>query len=154
MIRIAKAGVVKRNFRQLILFGMAAVGLVFLFIKAQPVDSVMHNSLTSDLRELQSSETELGEAVLQHHYQLFHNYDAVNAIMQRMRALSAALPQYQKNGSLPDTPEVMRELSMLQRQVEQKATALEVLRSVKAFPDYLGTFRRRQNWLYVMPRAF
>jgi len=132
MIRITKAGVVKRNFRQLILFGVAAVGLVFLFIKAQPVDFVMHNSFTSDLRELQSRDTELGEAVLQHHYQLFHNYDAVNAIMQRMRALSAALPQYQENGSLPDTPEVMRELSMLQRQVEQKATALEEFKSGNA----------------------
>jgi diguanylate cyclase (GGDEF)-like protein/PAS domain S-box-containing protein len=132
MIQFTKARFVKRNFWQLISSGVAAVFLLFLFIKAQPVDSVMHNSLTSDLRELQTRDTELGEAVLQHHYQLFHNYDAVNAIMQRMLALSAALPQYQENGSLPDTPEVMRELSVLQRQVEQKAAALEEFKSNNA----------------------
>ncbi len=132
MIRFAKSRVVERNFWQLASSLVAAIFLLFLFIKAQPVDSALHNALTSDLRELQTRDTELGEAVLQHHYELFHNYDAVNAIMQRMQALSIALPQYQENGSLPDTPEVMRELSILQRQVEQKAAALEEFKSGNA----------------------
>lgn len=132
MIRIADTRFLKRNFWQLISFGVAAIGLLFLFIKAQPVNSVTHNSLTGDLRELQTRDTELAEAVLQHHYQLFHNYDAVNAIMQRMQALGAVFPQYQENGSLPDTPEVMRELSVMQRQVGQKAAALEKFKSNNA----------------------
>lgn len=132
MIRLLNPRFVKRNFWQLISSAVAAIVLLFLFIKAQPVDSEMHNSLTSDLRELQEQDTELGEAVLQHHYQMFHNYDAVNAIMRRMLLLSVELHQYQENGSLPDTPEVKRELSALQREVEQKAAALEEFKSNNA----------------------
>ena len=132
MSRFVKIGVFKRNFWQLVSSGVAAVGLLFLFIKAQPVDSVLHNSLTSDLRELSTRDTELGEAVLRHHYQMFHNYDAVNAIMQRMQALGADLPAYHKAGSLPDNPEIMRELSLLQRQVELKVAALEEFKSSNA----------------------
>ena len=132
MTRFVKASIVKKNIWQLTSSAIAVAVLLFLFIKAQPVDSVMHNSLTSDLRQLQTLDTELGEAVLQHHYQLYHNYDAVNAIMQRMQSLSAALPQYQELGSLLQTPEVMRAMSALQRQVEQKAVALEEFKSGNA----------------------
>ncbi|MGB9093334.1 MAG: DAHL domain-containing protein, partial [Gallionella sp.] len=81
--------------------GLAAMCLLFLFAKAQSVDSDMHTLLAGDLRELHARDTELGEAVLRHHYQLFHNYDAVAAIMQRMRTLSGKLPQYQQAGVLP-----------------------------------------------------
>ena len=80
--------------------------MLFLFVKAQPVDPDMHNSLSRDLRELQMRDIELGEAVLQHHNRLLHNYDGVVAIMQRMLALNAALAQHHGNGSLSDTPEV------------------------------------------------
>lgn len=132
MIRVGKIRFVKRNFRQLVLSGVAAACLLFLFVKAQSVDSDMHNLLAGELRELQTRDTELGEAVLQHHYQLFHNYDAVAAIMQRMRTLGAKLPQYQESGALPDTPEVMRELSALQQQIDQKAAALEEFKSNNA----------------------
>ena len=83
MIRFSKRRFVKRNFWQLVLSCVAAAGLLFLFVKAQAVDPDKHNALISDLRELQMRDTELGEAVLQHHYQLFHNYDGVVAIMRR-----------------------------------------------------------------------
>ena len=132
MIRVGKIRFVKRNFRQLVLSGVAAACLLFLFVKAQSVDSDMHNLLAGELRELQTRDTELGEAVLQHHCQLFHNYDAVAAIMQRMRTLGAKLPQYQESGALPDTPEVMRELSAFQQQIDQKAAALEEFKSNNA----------------------
>ena len=132
MIRGGGIGFIKRNFRQLVLSGLAAVCLLFLFVKAQSVDSDMHTLLAGDLRELHAHDTELGEAVLQHHYQLFHNYDAVTAIMQRMRTLSAKLPQYQQAGVLPDTPEVTRELSVLHQQIDHKAAALEAFKSSNA----------------------
>jgi len=95
MNRFAKRRFVKRNFWQLVLSGVAAAGLLFLFVKAQAVDPGKHNALISDLRELQKRDTELGEAVLQHHYQLYHNYDGVVAIMRRMQALAAGLAQHQ-----------------------------------------------------------
>jgi diguanylate cyclase (GGDEF)-like protein/PAS domain S-box-containing protein len=132
MIRAGGIGFLKRNFRQLVLSGVTAAGLLFLFVKAQSVDSETHTLLAGDLRELHARDTELGEAVLQHHYQLFHNYDGVAAIMQRMRTLSAKLPQYQQAGALPDTPEVTRELSVLQQQIEHKAAALEAFKSNNA----------------------
>ena len=82
---------ISRYLRHLVLPGIVAAGLLFLFIKAQPVDPDAHNILANDLRELQTRDIELGEAVLQHHYKLLHNYDGVVAIMERMQTLSAAL---------------------------------------------------------------
>lgn len=124
--------IISRDFRQLVFSGVAAVCLLFLFVKAQAVDPDTHNSLTRNLRELQARDIELGEAVLQHHYKLLHNYDGVVAIMQRMLALSAALAQHHQNGWLPDTPEVRQELSAVQQQVERKAAALEEFKSRNA----------------------
>jgi diguanylate cyclase (GGDEF)-like protein/PAS domain S-box-containing protein len=132
MIRVDGIGFIKRNFRQLALSGLAAVCLLFLFAKAQSVDSGMHAMLAGDLRELHARDTELGEAVLQHHYQLLHNYDAVAALMQRMRTLGGKMPQYQRAGVLPDTPEVTRELSVLRLQIDHKAAALEAFKSSNA----------------------
>jgi diguanylate cyclase (GGDEF)-like protein/PAS domain S-box-containing protein len=118
--------------RQLFFPGVAAACLLFLFIKAQPVDPDTHNELAGDLRELQTRDIELGEAVLRHHYQLLHNYDGIVAIMQRMMALSTVLEQYHQNGSLPDTPEVERELGLLLQQIEMKEVALEEFKSHNA----------------------
>ncbi|MEO8331106.1 MAG: EAL domain-containing protein [Gallionella sp.] len=106
--------------------------MLFLFIKAQPVDPDTYNSLARDLRELQTLDIELGEAVLQHHYKLLHNYDGVAAIMRRMQTLSTAMAKHHKNGSLPDTPEVIRELSIVQQKIELKTAALEEFKSNNA----------------------
>lgn len=132
MIGSVESRISSRYLRQLVIPGVAVACLLFLFIKAQPVDPDTHNSLAGDLRELQTRDIELGEAVLQHHYKLLHNYDGVVAIMQRMTVLSAVLAQHHQNGSLPDTPEVSRELGMVQQQIERKADALEEFKSNNA----------------------
>jgi len=118
--------------RRLVIPGAAVACLLFLFIKAQPVDPDKHNLLAGDLRELQTRDIELGEAVLQHHYQLLHNYDGVADIMRRMMVLSTALEQHYRSGSLPDTEEVRRELSILQKKIEQRSVALEEFKSNNA----------------------
>lgn len=132
MSRFIKSRLVADSFQQLIFSVIAVAGLLFMFIKAQPVDPVMHNFLTRDLRELQARDTELGEAILQHHYRLLHNYDGVVAIMQRMQALSASLALYQQNGSLPDTAEFRQELKVAQQRIAQKANDLEEFKSHNA----------------------
>ncbi len=124
--------IVRRYLRGLAIPGAALACLLFLFIKAQPVDPDIHNSLASDLRELQMRDIELGEAVLQHHYQLLHNYDGVVAIMQRMKVLIHELDQHHKNGFLPDTPEVIKELNKVQQEVAMKDVALDEFKSHNA----------------------
>jgi len=124
--------IINRYLRQLFFPGVAVAFLLFLFIKAQPVDPDTHNALASDLRELQMRDIELGEAVLQHHYKLLHNYDGMVAIMQRLLTLSAALAQHHQNGSLPDTPEIKREISAVQQQIKLKADAMEEFKSRNA----------------------
>jgi diguanylate cyclase (GGDEF)-like protein/PAS domain S-box-containing protein len=124
--------IISRYWRQLVWPGVGAACLLFLFIKAQPVDQDLHNSLVGDLRELQMRDIELGEVVLQHHYKLLHNYDGVVAIMNRMTKLSAALAQHHQRGSLPDTPGIRLELSAVRQQLELKADALEEFKSHNA----------------------
>ena len=124
MIRFAK-----HNFWQLFVYGLVAACLLLLFIKARPVDPETHNLLTANLRELQTLDAELGETVLQMHYRLINNYDAVVAIMQRMRALNAMMLHHEQSGMLPDTPEVVLELDVLQQQIAQKEVALEQFKS-------------------------
>jgi len=124
--------IISNYLRKLVFPGVATACLVFLFIKAQPVDPDLHNSLARDLRELQKSDIELGEAVLQHHYKMLHNYDGAVAVMQRMQSLSGALEQHYQNGSLPDTPEVRSELSAVQQQVKHKESALDEFKSGNA----------------------
>lgn len=117
---------------QLAIAAIAVTGLLFMFVKAQPVDPVAHNSLTRDLRELQARDIELGEAALQHHYRLLHNYDGVVAIMQRMQTLSTRLAAHQQTGSLPDTPVFSQELESVQQRIVQKSVALEEFKSHNA----------------------
>jgi diguanylate cyclase (GGDEF)-like protein/PAS domain S-box-containing protein len=119
----------KRSQWWLILSGAAAGLLLFLFIKAHPVDPDTHNLLQADIRELQTRDAELGETVLQIHYSLISNYDVAVATMQRMQILGALLSQHLQNGSLPDTPQVRRELNELQQRIEQKQVALEQFKS-------------------------
>lgn len=123
---------IKKSLRQLIFSVLAVAGLLIMFIKAQPVDPAMHNLLTMDLRELQARDIELGEAILQHHYRLLHNYDGVVAIMQRMELLGTRLAHHQKNGSMPDTPEFRQQLQAVQQRIEHKALALEEFKSHNA----------------------
>jgi PAS domain S-box-containing protein len=125
---------VKKHFRtrdswQLVLFAVATIVLLFLFVEAQPVDPDKHNALISDLRELQKRDIELGKVVLFNHYQLHHNYDEVVAIMQRMQLLTSGLAQHQKIGSLPDTLEVNRALHALRQQIEHELAVLEEFKS-------------------------
>jgi len=132
MIRFLKSMRAKKNFRQLVFSVLAVSALLFMFIRAQPVDPDMHNLLTRDLRELQMRDIELGEAVLQHHYRMLHNYDGVVAIMQRMETLSARLKEHQQYRSLPDTPEFNDELKDMQQRIWQKAAVLEEFKSHNA----------------------
>jgi len=132
MIRLVKSMRAKKNFRQLVFSAFAVAALLFMFIRAQPVDHDMHNSLTRDLRELQMRDIELGEAVLQHHYRMLHNYDGVVAIMQRMETLSARLKEHQQYRSMPDTPEFNEELKIMQQRIVQKAAVLEEFKSHNA----------------------
>ena len=121
-----------KNNLQLVLFAAAAAGLLLLFTKAQPVDPDTHNAFSSNLRELQTRDTELGERVLQHRYQLLHNYDTVSAVMRRMQEIGVTLSQYQQIGWLPDTPEVRQELSIVQQMIALKSVALEQFKSNNA----------------------
>ena len=117
--------------RLIFLITMAAI-LLLLFFKAQSTNPDVHNSLTSDIRELQARDIELGETVLQNHFQLLHNYDEVVFTMRRMQALSAALALRLKDGWLPDTPEIKQQLGEIQQQIDLKAGALEEFKSDNA----------------------
>jgi len=132
MIRAANIRLLRRNFWQLAISVVVAAGLLILFEQAQPVDPQEHNSLISDLRELQMLDTKLGETVLQHYYRLYHNYDSVVAIMKRMQVLVAGLARHQQKGLLPDNPQIMRELSELHQRLEQKEAMLEEFKSHNA----------------------
>lgn len=122
----------KRKLWQLVFFSVAAVLLLFLFVKAQTVDTDTHNSLTSDLRELQARDIELGATALQHHFQMFHNYDGIVATMQRMQTLNASLLENFETGLLPNTAEVRQELNEMQELIELKTEALEEFKSSNA----------------------
>ena len=123
----------KKHLCQLIFFALAIVFLLFLFVKQQPINSTnTHHLLTSELRELQSLDIKLSESVLQHHYQLFHNYDGVVATMQRMQALSSTLLQNLQRGLFPDTPEIKQALSEIQQLIKLKTSALEEFKSSNA----------------------
>ena len=117
----------KRNIRQMIFFSLMAGALLFLYIKAQPINSDTHNLISSHIRELQSLDIKLGESVLQDHYQLLHNYDEVVSIMQRLQEVNAML-----NLHLPNTPEIRQELVEVKSHIEQKATALDEFKSNNA----------------------
>ena len=119
----------KRNNFQLIFFVTAVITLLYLFVVTQPVDPYLHNTIISELQELQKRDTELGEAVLYDHYQIHHNYDGVVAIMQRIKLLAQSLIKYQEAGLLPGTPEAMQEISLLRKQIEDKSEALEEFKS-------------------------
>lgn len=122
----------KRNLWQVVFFAVAGLLLLFMFIKAQPVNTERHNLLTSDLRELQARDIELSANVLQHHFQLFHNYDGVVATMQHMQDLGVTLSQHLQNGLLPDTPETRQELNDIKRLIGLKTAALEEFKSSNA----------------------
>ncbi len=122
----------KQNRLQALLALAALTGLLLLFIKAQPVDPVSHNQVVSDIAELQKRDTELGEAVLQLHYRLANNYDAVTALMERIGELNTALQQHKKNGLLPDSPEMRRELAELRLQIERRDEQLNEFKSSNA----------------------
>jgi diguanylate cyclase (GGDEF)-like protein/PAS domain S-box-containing protein len=132
MKRFSVRHLASRNLWQIVAFGVTAFVLLLLFVEAKPVDPNRHNALISDLRELQKRDTELGEVVLQNHYQLHHNYDRAVAIMSRIQALASGMSLHQLNGTLPDTAEFIRELGILQQQIDQKSEALEEFKSQNA----------------------
>ena len=123
---------IKTNKWQLALAAAVAAGLLFLFIKAQPVNPDTHDLVVGDLNELQAKDSALGEAVLQIHYKSQHNYDGVIAIMREMQLLSARLSEHHHNRLLPDTPQIRQALSDVQQQIEQKQVALEQFKSDNA----------------------
>jgi len=111
---------------------VAVTGLLLLFSKAQPVDPDRHNQVVSDIAELQKRDTELGEAVLQLHYRLANNYDAVTALMLRIRQLSDTLHQHHKQGLIPDTEAMRSELAALHVLVEHRDEQLNEFKSSNA----------------------
>jgi len=123
---------IQNNIAQLSLTVLAALILIFLFIKAQPIDPVVHNRVLSDIRELEKRDTELGETVLQLHYRMVNNYDEVVSLLQDMQFLAANLKQYHQNDLLMDTPAIRKELDALDLQLEQKAKALDNFKSYNA----------------------
>ncbi|MEI7457540.1 MAG: response regulator [Nitrosomonadales bacterium] len=122
----------KKNSWQILIALAAITALLLLFIKAQAVDPSAHNQVVRDIAELQKRDTELGEAVMQLHYRLANNYDAVTALMQRIKILANRLEQYQKNGWLPDSPEARRELAELRVQIERRSNQLDEFKSNNA----------------------
>jgi two-component system sensor histidine kinase/response regulator len=122
----------RQNIRQIAAAAAAFAILLWLFGKAQPVDPDRHNLVVSDLAELEKMDTELGEAVLQLHYNLANNYDAAVFLMQRIQALGVILEQHHKRGLLPDTPDVRRELAVLHSRIQKKAVLLEEFKSGNA----------------------
>jgi len=121
-----------QNRLQVVLAVAAMSVLLWLFLNAQPMDPQTHNQVVGDIVELQKRDTELGEAVLQLHYRLANNYDAVVALMQRIEALGIALEEHHKNGLLPDTPEVDRALGVIRQQIVHKAEMLNEFKSNNA----------------------
>ncbi len=145
----------KQNRWQLAIAMAAVVCLFWLYFKAQPVDPEIHNRVMSDISELQKRDTELGEGVLQLHYRLNNNYDAVVALMQRIGDLHLALVQHKQQGRLPDTPEVQRELAHIEQQIRQKSERLNDFKSNNAvmknsliyLPDMINSV------LVLLPRS-
>jgi PAS domain-containing protein len=122
----------KQNRWQFAIAVAAVVSLFWLYFKAQPVDPEVHNRVMGDIAELQKRDTELGEGVLQLHYRLNNNYDAVVALMQRIDELHVALVQHKQQGRLPNTPEVQRELAHIEQQIKQKTESLNDFKSNNA----------------------
>jgi hypothetical protein len=122
----------KQNRWQLAIAVAALVCLFWLYFKAQPVDPEVHNRVVSDIAELQKRDTELGEGVLQLHYRLNNNYDAVVALMQRIEELHIALLEHKQQGRLPDTLEMQRELAHIEQQIKQKSERLNDFKSNNA----------------------
>ena len=123
---------VRQNGWQVALIAAAVSVLLMLFIRAQPVDPDAHNQVVGDISELQKKDTELGEAVLQLHYHLSNNYDAVALLMRRIEELTESLEQQRKDGALPNTPEVRQALGALRSQVEYKSRQLDEFKSSNA----------------------
>lgn len=122
----------KQNRLQVFLALTAVSGLLLLFVKAQPVDPADHNQVVSNIAELQAKDTEIGEAVLQLHYRMANNYDAVTALMQRVDRLGVLLEQQQKRGLLPDTPKARSEMNALRLQIAQRDEQLNEFKSNNA----------------------
>ncbi|OGT18151.1 MAG: hypothetical protein A2522_09850 [Gallionellales bacterium RIFOXYD12_FULL_53_10] len=123
---------IKQNVWQVCIAFAAIAGLLVLFVKAQAVDPDIHNQVVSDIVELQKRDTELGEAVLQLHYRLANNYDAVTALMQRVGTLADRIEAHQNKGWLPDSPEARRELAELRVQIERRRNWLDEFKSGNA----------------------
>ncbi len=122
----------EQNQPQIALAVVALAALLWLFVKAQPVDPDTHNRVAGDIAELQKRDTELGEAVLELHYRLANNYDTAVSLMRRIAALENELERHKENGLLPDTPEVRRELARIGQQIEQKTVKLDEFKSNNA----------------------
>ena len=125
-------GLFRQNGWQMTLIAGAVALLLMLFVRAQPVDPDMHNLVVRDIAELQRKDTELGEAVLQLHYHLTNNYDAVAALMRRIDELDHALDQHLETGALPDNSQMRQALDELHSQIEYKSRQLEEFKSGNA----------------------
>ncbi len=125
-------GLLRKNGWQMSLIACAVALLLMLFVQAQPVDPDLHNLVVRDIAELQRKDTELGEAVLQLHYHLTNNYDAVAALMLRIDELDGALERHLETGALPDTPAMRQALGELHSQIEYKSRQLEEFKSGNA----------------------
>jgi PAS domain S-box-containing protein len=118
--------------RQIVAAVVAALALVVVFIMAQPIDTVEHDRVLGDIRELAQRDSELAEAALRLNYQDTVNYDRVVSIMLRLEQLSLDLGEHLKKGRLPDTPGFRRRVTDLQDHVAWRSATLESFKSDNA----------------------
>lgn len=110
----------------------AALALVGLYLLTQPIDLRRHNSLLGHFSQLQSSESRLGEAVLQLNFNLANNYDLATALITQMRATARHLREGAASAELRDVPEFQQQLRLLEQRLAVKQDVLEQFKSRNA----------------------
>lgn len=127
---------------------LATLLLLLGFWLTQPMQQKMHEATLARLALLQTDQSRLGEAVLQHNFNLNINYDDVNALMQRLQATNAALlaspvaKSGRQNNAQPNA--FAHQLQQVQAQLQAKAELLERFKSQNA---------ELKNSLHYLPRA-
>ena len=110
----------------------AALLLVVLFVLTQPVNLHRHNALLAQLSHLQSSESRLGEAVLQLNFNLANNYDEVTALIAQMRATVNELRDGDAGTHLRGVEDFQQQLQLLTQRLATKQELLEQFKSSNA----------------------
>ena len=110
----------------------AALVLVALFLLTQPVDLRRHNALLNQLSQLQSSESRLGEAVLQLNFNLANNYDLATMLIAQMRTVAQEIRDGNAGIDLRQVDEFQQQLRLLEQRLGLKQDLLEQFKSRNA----------------------